>query len=130
MNSTLRAAILIVNLALACYTVGTVLQQRQRRATRGVVRWLTAGVIFDVIATLGMIFGTDRSLWTLHGVLGYSALTVMVIDTVRIWRHRLGYGEAEVPRGLHLYSRYAYAWWVVAYITGAALVMLSAKQVG
>jgi hypothetical protein len=130
MNPTLRAAILIVNLALACYTVGTVLQQRGHRATRGVVSWLTAGVIFDIVATLGMIFGTDRSLWTLHGILGYSALTVMVIDTVRIWRHRLSLGDAEVPRGLHLYSRYAYLWWVVAYVTGAALVMMSARHAG
>lgn len=130
MNSTLRAAVLIVNFALASYTVGTVLQQRGRRATRGVVGWLTAGVVFDIVATLGMILGTKRSLWTLHGVLGYSALTVMVIDTIRIWRHRLSHGDAEVPRGLHLYSRYAYLWWVVAYITGAALVMMSARHAG
>ena len=32
-------------------------------------------------------------------------------------------GDALVPAWLHNYSRLAYTWWVVAYITGAILVM-------
>lgn len=124
MNPMLRWAVTIVHFALLSYTVGIVLEQRRRRATRAVVAWLTVGVTLDVVATVGMIVGSDRGLLTLHGVLGYSALAAMLIDTIRIWRHRLAHGEAEVPRGLHLYSRLAYAWWVIAYFTGAALVMM------
>jgi len=124
MNPILRWAVLIVHLALLSYTVGIVLEQRGRRATRAVVAWLTAGVIFDVVATAGMILGSENVL-TLHGVLGYSALLAMLVDTIRIWRYRLAQGEAEVPRALHLYSRFAYAWWVIAYVTGATLVMMA-----
>lgn len=123
MNPYLRFAVLIVHVALAAYTAGIVLEQRRRRASRAVVTWLTLGVCFDVLATAGMILGSQGSLFSLHGVLGYTALAGMLVDTVRIWRHRLAHGEAEVPRGLHLYSRFAYAWWVIAYFTGAALVM-------
>jgi len=124
MDPILRAAVVVVHAALLAYTVGVVLEQRGRRATRAVVAWLTAGVVCDVVATAGMIVGSARGLLTLHGVLGYSALAGMSIDTIRIWRHRIARGDEVVPRGLHLFSRFAYLWWVVAYVTGAALVML------
>lgn len=127
MNPILMAGVVIVQLALLSYTVGVILEQRGRRVTRLVLVFLTAGVVLDISATACMMFGTTKSLWTLHGILGYSALAGMTVDTVRIWRHRLHAGEAEVPRGLHLFSRYAYLWWVVAYITGAALVAMSRR---
>lgn len=123
MAPTLKLAVLLVHVALTSYTVGIVLEQRSRRASRAVVTWLTLGVLFDVVATVGMILATHRGLITLHGVLGYSALAGMLVDTVRVWRHRLAHGDAEVPRGLHLYSRFAYAWWVIAFVSGAALAM-------
>jgi hypothetical protein len=124
MDPALRTAVVVVHAALLAYTVGVVLEQRGRRATRAVVAWLTVGVVCDVLATAGMILGSARGLLTLHGVLGYSALVGMTVDTVRMWRHRLSRGEEPVPRALHLFSRFAYLWWVVAYVTGAALVML------
>ena len=47
-----------------------------------------------------------------------------LVDTILIWRHRIKHGkEAKVNAGLHKYSRYAYIWWVLAFITGAALVL-------
>jgi len=127
LNPVLLAAVVIVQLALACYTIGIVLEQRGRRATPRVLGFLTLGVVFDVTATACMILGTERSLWTAHGFLGYSALAAMLADTTLVWRHHRRAGEAEVPKGLHLYSRFAYLWWVVAYITGAALVAMSRR---
>lgn len=127
MKPILIAAVSIVHLALLCYTVGTVLQHRTRRAGPAVVGWLTAGVLFDVVATGCMIAGTERSLFTLHGWLGYSALAAMLVDTIRVGRHRLAHGAAEIPRRLQLYSRYAYLWWLIAYLTGALLVALAKR---
>ena len=51
----------------------------------------------------------------------------MALDTWLLWRHRRLQGERDVPRGLHLYSRLAYVYWVVAFVTGGALVMMSAR---
>jgi hypothetical protein len=119
----LIAGTIIVNLALIFYTVGIVLEQRRHRVTRNVIRFLTLGVLFDVTATVCMITGSPNSPFSLHGLLGYSSLTAMLIETFLAWRHRSEHGEAEVGRGLHLYSRIAYIWWVAAYITGALLVM-------
>jgi hypothetical protein len=58
---------------------------------------------------------------TPHGMLGYSALLAMLIDAVLVWRFWLKYHAPAVPHGLHLYTRFAYSWWVLAYIAGAII---------
>ncbi len=119
------AAVTTVTAALVLYTIGAVKELRARRATRGVCGAFSAGVAFDMTATLLMILATQREGLSLHGALGYSALAAMATDTFLMWRHRLGAGAELLGKRLHLYSRLAYAYWVVAYFTGAALVMMS-----
>ena len=70
-----------------------------------------------------MIAGSSRGPFTVHALLGFSSLTAMLLETSFAWRHRLRMQDAEVPTWLHRYSRVAYGWWIVAYITGAILVM-------
>ncbi len=123
MDPIRMSAVLTVTLALALYTVGTVKQQRSRRSTPAVRGWLTTGVVFDVTATALMIVASKSLTPTLHGVLGYSALAFMLTDTILMWRHARTRGEAPVSGGLHVWSRVAYGYWVVAYFTGAAMVM-------
>lgn len=125
MSPILVAGTAIVHLALACYTVGILLEQRARKVSPRALGFLTSGVVFDVVATVCMIVGSSRGPFTLHGLLGFSSLTAMVVETSLAWRHRLAHGDREVSRGLHLYSRLAYFWWVAAYVTGAALVMMA-----
>ncbi len=117
------AAVTTVTVALALYTTGAVLEMRARRATAGVRGFLTAAVAFDIVATALMILATGRGGLTLHGLLGYSALGAMAVDTVFIWRHWRRAGSAPFSNGLHRGTRAAYTYWVVAYVTGAALVM-------
>lgn len=121
------ASVTTVTVALVLYTIGTLKEQRARRATAGARAFLAAGVCMDVIATALMILATERRGITLHGVLGYSALAAMAIDTWLLWRHQRRRGEEIVPRGLHLYSRAAYVYWVAAFLTGGALVMMNQR---
>jgi uncharacterized membrane protein len=121
------ASVTCVTVALALYTVGTIQEQRARRATAGARGFLAAGVCMDVIATILMILATERRGISLHGVLGYSALAAMALDTWLLWRHQRRHGSEVVPRGLHLYSRAAYLYWVAAFITGGALVMMGQR---
>jgi len=123
MSPILIAGTTIVHLALICYTIGIFTEQRQRRVTKRVLIFLTAGVVFDVVATGCMIAGSSTGPFTAHGLLGFSSLGAMLLETAFAWRHRSQVGDAEVPTWLHRYSRLAYTWWVVAYITGALLVM-------
>lgn len=125
MNSLLIAGTIIVNLALVCYTVGIFREQRSHRVDAATLRWLMFGVTFDVTATAFMISGSSHGPFTLHGLLGFSSLAAMLLETGLAWRHRARSGDERVPVWLHRYSRLAYGWWIVAYITGAALVMMA-----
>ena len=114
----------IVTLALIFYTIGIISEQVRKLLTKRVLSFVTIGIIFDVTATTLMIIGSANSPFTLHGLLGYSSLTLMMIDVVLLWRLRNQKGYGSVPHKLHIYSRVSYTWWVLAYITGGLLVML------
>jgi hypothetical protein len=115
----------IVIFALLSYSLAIITEQRKKLVTSFVLRFLTAGLVLDVTATIFMIIGSTKTAFSLHGILGYSALAFMLTDTILIWRFYLADKmDDTVPRGLHLYSRIAYVWWVVAFFTGLLLVVL------
>ncbi len=125
MTPILIAGTIIVNLALVAYSVAIISEQLQKRVTNRVLAFLSVGVFFDVIATICMVMGSTQSFLSAHGFLGYSALLVMLVDCALLWRFRTRYGAGQiVDKGLHLYSRIAFSWWIIAYITGAILVAL------
>ena len=126
MSPVIIAAVTIVNLALISYTVGIIAEQRSHRVTATAIRYLKIGVVFDVVATALMVAGSSSGPFTLHGLLGFSALAAMASETWLSWRHRANHGEELVPGWLHQYSRFAYGWWLVAYVTGGYLVMSGA----
>lgn len=116
----------IVTLALISYTIAIITEQRKHVISNFILRFLTLGVILDIIATSCMIIGSTNSPFTIHGILGYTALSAMVIDAILLWRFRFLKGlGTTVPRPLHLYSRFAYSWWVIAYITGGLIVIVN-----
>ena len=125
MNTTLIVGTRIVVLALLFYSIAIITEQRKRLVTNFILSTLTIGLLLDIAATVLMIVGSPNSPFTIHGLLGYSALTVMLIDTSLIWRFRLTNDSgSKVTKGLHVYSRYAYSWWVIAFISGSLLVFL------
>jgi len=126
MNKLLMVGTSIVFIALAFYSVGIFTEQKHKRVLPRVLTFLTLGIIFDIIATAFMIAGSSKGLFTLHGIIGYSSLLGMLIDNVLIWKLRLKGGIGViVPDTIHKYSRYAYIWWVIAFITGGLLVLVS-----
>jgi len=124
MNIFISYGTKIVVLALIAYSVAILTEQKIHRVSNRVLIFLTLGLVLDIVATTFMIMGSGNTPFTLHGFIGYSSLGAMLIDTVLIWRHRLKSSETEaVPNRLHFYSRYAYIWWIIAFITGGLLVM-------
>ncbi len=125
MNVLLRVGTIVVLFALAAYSVAIITEQRKKVVSQFVLYVLTLGVIFDVIATTFMILGSTKGAFTLHGMLGYSALIAMFTDALLMWRIQRKAGfNAKVPEMLHLYSLLAYIWWIIAFLTGAVLVMI------
>lgn len=117
---------LIVTIALIFYSIGFAKETRKKLVTGRVLLFYTLGVCLDVTATILMIIGSSKGMITVHGMIGYSSLLGMLIDTILLWSYNLKQGaDAEVSRGLQIYTRIAFTWWVIAYITGGLLVAIS-----
>lgn len=119
MNDTITRAVVVVTFALIFYSIGIITEQRKSSITKFVLTFLTLGVTLDITSTVLMILGSSHI--TIHGFIGWSALAVMLVDAVLVWRYWLENKSAKVPHRLNLYTRYAYSWWVVAYIAGAII---------
>ena len=125
MNIYLQIGTSVVVFALLSYSIGVITEQRTSIISRKVITFLTLGVCLDITATIFMIIGSDKGGFTLHGFIGYSSLLGMLIDALLMWVRVYKYGlNNTVNKSLHLYSRYAFLWWVLAFITGGLLVLL------
>jgi hypothetical protein len=123
MNPLLRLGTTIVIFALVSYSIAIITEQRKKILRRRILVFLTLGVALDITATTLMILGSSKGGFTLHGIIGYSSLAGMFIDAVLIWQLKMKKGTyCPVPDNIHIYSRYAYIWWVIAFITGGLLV--------
>ena len=125
MKPILMVGSTVVTLALIFYSIAIITEQRKKIINNFILSFLVIGVLADISATIMMIIGSSTKGISMHGLLGYSALAVMLIDAILLLRLKAKAGlGSEVPKKLHLYSRIAYSWWVIAYITGTILVML------
>jgi hypothetical protein len=121
LNPTITKAVIAVTCALVAYSIAVITEQRKKSITNLVLTFLTLGVVLDITSTVLMIMGSSGI--TYHGFVGWSALGVMLVDAILIWRYWMKNNSATISRGLNLYTRYAYGWWVVAYIAGAFIAM-------
>ena len=111
--------IFFVHLALIFYTLFIIYESKKKKTTKSVLVLITIAVMFDIVATTCMMIGTTRTYFTFHGIMGYLGLLLMLVDAILLWRHKLKYGmETLLNKSLNLFSKLAYAWWIVAYITG------------
>jgi uncharacterized repeat protein (TIGR03987 family) len=122
MNPFLIAGSTIVVIALIFYSIGVIAEQRKRLVTNFVLTFVSLGLLCDVTGTVCMIIGAHKII-TLHGFIGYSALIGMLVDIILLYRFKRS--RMQTPsHSLHLYTRIAYLWWVVAFVSGCALAMV------
>ncbi len=121
MNPIILRAVVVVTFGLLFYSIAVITEQRKHVVTKRVLTFLTGGLLLDISSTLLMLIGSTNTPLTVHGCIGYSALVAMLIDAILVWKHRIRHGQEVVSRGIHLYTRIAYAWWVIAYIIGAVM---------
>ena len=122
MNSILITGTITVTGALIAYSVFIFTKQKQKVLTPFILTMLTTGLFLDITSTILMIIGSQNIPITPHGILGYSALTGMLVDTLFIWRHwKSGRKTEPISTKLNRYTWIAYSWWVLAYIAGGLL---------
>lgn len=111
--------IFFVHIALILYTLFILFESRKKKTTKLVLGFITLAVIFDIVATICMMVGTTRTYFTFHGIMGYIGLLLMIVDAVLLWKYKLKYGiETLISKSLNSFSKIAYIWWIIAYITG------------
>ena len=114
-----KVGIFFVHFALIFYTLFIIYEGKDRRVTTRVILFITFAVLFDITATACMMIGTTRTYFTFHGILGYIGLLLMIIDFILLLKFRIKYGsETAITETLNKYSKIAYYWWLVAFITG------------
>ncbi|MFC1914565.1 hypothetical protein ACFLXF_04765 [Chloroflexota bacterium] len=126
MNSIIIRAVVVVTFALIFYSVAVITEQKKSSVTKRILLFLTGGVLLDISSTVLMIIGSTNIPLTVHGCIGYSALLAMLIDAILVWKHWINNGLNTIPRSIHLYTRIAYGWWVIAYVVGAVISALVA----
>lgn len=113
------AGIIFVHLALILYTLFIIFENRKQKTTKSVLVFIILAVIFDITATICMMIGTTRTYFTFHGIMGYIGLLLMVTDAVLLWKYKSKYGsEILISKSLNIFSKIAYVWWIIAFITG------------
>jgi hypothetical protein len=90
--------------------------------TGAIVGLLVAGAALDLSSAILMVGGARGSVFTPHGVVGFTALGIMLALVALAARHRWRGGETDVPPGLHAFFRIAYVLWVLAFLSGVLSV--------
>lgn len=124
MNPLSIVGAFIITLSLLAYGIGSITLIRFKIVGSMVIIFLSLGVIFDIAAIIFMIKGSEGTPFTFHGLIGYTAFTVMLVDTFWVWVIYFKKGLDTPINKLHLwFARGAYFWWVLGYITGSLIVL-------
>jgi hypothetical protein len=114
----------LITLALLSYGIASITIQRFKIVTTGMLIFLSLGVILDLIAIAFMISGSTKGIFTLHGILGYTATLTMVTDLFLILKNYFKNGfDSIIDNSVLLFSKIAYAWYLFVYITGSLLII-------
>jgi hypothetical protein len=124
MNPISLTGAFVITFSLLAYGIGIISLARFKLVSTGVLVYITTGVVLDIIGAVLMIVASSRSPFTMHALLGFSGLLVMLINALLLWRYfRKNGSETWVSGSLLLYSKLAYLWWMVAYILGSLLII-------
>jgi hypothetical protein len=124
MNFLAVVGAFIITLSLLSYGIGSIAVVRFKIVTPGILVFLTLGVILDFVAVRMMFMNSENSLFSLHGILGYSAMLSMLINMVLVWRCYFERGlDSVISNPIIVYTKIAYAWWLIVYLTGSILVI-------
>ena len=126
MNLFLYFGVLFASIALVFYSIFFWKTRNLKEIIKLNCVIQTIGLGFDISGTIFMIIGSKNIPLTVHGILGYSALLAMVIETIVIWKYCITKREKKTV--INIYSYISYMWWISAYIAGGLIAMLEVKM--
>jgi len=127
MNVFLFCGMGVVTAALIFYTIFVIIKNKSKALNIRICTILSLGALFDVSGTILMIIGSKRIPLTVHGIIGYTALLGMIVETVLMWRYLAKHEKEEIKKSLNIYTWIAYSWWIIAYFAGGILAMFELR---
>jgi hypothetical protein len=114
----------VMTFAFLAYGIGSVTLERFRIVGSVVLIFLSLGVLFESIAILMMIVGSNGSITIMNGIVGALAFLLMLVNTGWAWMVYLTGGiDSPVNIWLVNYTKTAFFLWVLAYFTGIVFLI-------
>ena len=122
----LISAVVAINLAFVCYSIGVLGEYRRKRLTWGYLSFFWAGLFFDILGTslMGVIASEkpDAGNNVFHQWTGGAALIIMLLHT--LWATWILWCKDEAwKRRFHHYSLIAWLIWLIPFLSGAIMGM-------
>jgi len=116
---------LFASLTLVLYTFAIYLEKKRKLVTSKVLVLQISALAFNIAAVVVMSLESKQALSSTHGIIGYTSLFAIVVNTISTIRFYVKNGPyTRIPLRVRLYSTITYAWWLVAYITGGLLTFV------
>ena len=120
--SQLIVPVLIVTAALLFYTLSTFINRPKRVLSLTNLTLYSIGLVCDILGTVLMFkVSTAGTLFTLHGILGYTVLGLMIFTVVWAWGL---YKKKTYSKAFRVFSLLAWLLWTALYIYGAVRPLL------
>lgn len=116
-------SIILISIALIIYTISILNEYKQKKLLPWHVIMFCIGFIFDVAGTFIMYkIGGNKVPSGLHGILGYIALLLMLINSIGsifilIKKHK------NLLANFYKFSLFSWIIWIVSYILGMVIHM-------
>ena len=120
--SQLIVPVLIVTAALLFYTLSTFINRPKRTLSLTNLTLYSIGLVCDILGTVLMSkASTAGTLFTLHGILGYTVLGLMIVTVVWAWGL---FKKKTYSKAFRVFSLLAWLLWTALYIYGAVRPLL------
>jgi hypothetical protein len=125
MNKSLYFGVSFASIALIFYSLAFWKNRKSSRINKANCLFQTTGLEFDIAGTIFMIIGSKNIPITVHGMIGYSALLAMILETVLVIKTTMG--NKEKTKMMEIYTWFSYFWWITAYVAGGVIAMIEVK---
>ena len=120
--SQLIVPVLIVTAALLFYTLSTFINRPKRVLSLTNLTLYSIGLVCDILGTVLMSkASTAGILFTLHGILGYTVLGLMIVTVVWAWGL---FKKKTYSKAFRVFSLLGWLLWTALYIYGAVRPLL------
>lgn len=117
-------AIIAINLALVCYSIGVWSERISARLKAWHVLFFWLGIVFDTWGTGLMFKGAGGMTYDIHGLTGVLAIVLMLIHGIWATAVLLRQDEKLIS-SFHKFSVTVWAIWLVPYLSPMVLMVVA-----